>query len=70
MRSGAFYLLSQHPEVEGKLHDELAPVLAGHTPRYEDLAEAAPHAHGERRPAHVIARQPVGDDEVLQVTKS
>jgi cytochrome P450 len=33
-----WYLLSQHPEVEAKLHDELQRVLGGRTPEYADLA--------------------------------
>ena len=37
--SWTFYLLSQHPDVEGKLHDELTTLLAGRTPRHEDLGE-------------------------------
>ena len=32
-----FYLLSQHPEVENKLHAELATVLGGRTPTLADL---------------------------------
>lgn len=32
-----WYLLSQHPAVEGRLHDELQRVLAGRNPVYEDL---------------------------------
>lgn len=32
-----WYLLSQHPEVEAKLHQELDSVLAGRTPTFEDL---------------------------------
>src|SRR5579862_9554864 len=33
-----WYLLSQHPEVEAKLHAELKQVLDGRTPTYDDLA--------------------------------
>ena len=32
-----WYLLSQHPEVEAKLHAELARVLGGRAPTYNDL---------------------------------
>jgi cytochrome P450 len=32
-----WYLLSQHPEVEAKLHAELARVLGGRAPTYDDL---------------------------------
>ncbi len=32
-----WYLLSQHPDVEAKLHEELAQVLAGRTPTLDDL---------------------------------
>jgi cytochrome P450 len=32
-----WYLLSQNPDVEAKLHDELARVLGGRDPRIEDL---------------------------------
>jgi cytochrome P450 len=32
-----FYLLSQHPEVESKVREELAGVLGGRAPGYEDL---------------------------------
>ena len=34
-----FYLLSQHPEVEAKLHEELARVLGGRAPVHDDLAK-------------------------------
>jgi cytochrome P450 len=33
-----WYLLSQHPEVEAKLHDELDTLLAGRQPTVEDVA--------------------------------
>ena len=32
-----WYLLSQHPEVEAKLHEELDAVLEGRTPTFEDV---------------------------------
>ncbi len=35
--SWTWYLLSQHPEVEQKLHQELSQVLGGRTPQLEDL---------------------------------
>jgi cytochrome P450 len=69
--SWSFFLLSQHPDVERKLHDELTTVLAGRTPHSEDLA----HLRYTRMvieesmrlfpPAYLISRQPIGDDEVL-----
>jgi cytochrome P450 len=34
-----WYLLSQHPEVEAKFHEELRRVLNGHAPTYESLKE-------------------------------
>ena len=69
--SWTFYLLSQHPDVEGKLHDELATVLGGRTPRYEDLARlrytrmVIEELMRLFPPAHIISRQPVADDEIL-----
>jgi cytochrome P450 len=36
-----FYLLSQHPDVETKLRQELASVLGGRTPSYDDLPHLA-----------------------------
>ncbi|WP_017317765.1 cytochrome P450 [Mastigocladopsis repens] len=35
--SWIWYLLSQHPKVEQKLHEELDTVLGGRTPTFEDL---------------------------------
>jgi len=67
--SWTFYLLSQHPDVEGKLHDELAAVLG--TPRYEDLARlrytrmVIEETMRLFPPAHTIGRQPLGEDQVL-----
>jgi cytochrome P450 len=57
--------------VERKLHDELVTVLAGRTPRYEDLAQlrytrmVIEESMRLFPPAHIISRQPVADDEVL-----
>ncbi|HEY0407526.1 MAG TPA: cytochrome P450 [Pyrinomonadaceae bacterium] len=34
-----WYLLSQHPEVEAKLHEELDAVLNGRTPEFKDVAQ-------------------------------
>lgn len=34
-----WYLLSQHPEIAAKLHEELDTVLAGRLPTYADLAQ-------------------------------
>jgi len=36
-----WYLLSQHPDVEARLHEELASVLGGRTPTQEDLPRLA-----------------------------
>lgn len=36
-----FYLLSQHPEVERQLHDEITTVLGGRTPTLEDIPQLA-----------------------------
>lgn len=36
-----WYLLSQNPEAEQKLHDELKSVLAGRSPQYEDVPKLA-----------------------------
>jgi cytochrome P450 len=65
----AFYLLSQNPAVEQRLHGELAEVLGGRTPTLEDL----PRLRYNRMvidetlrlypPAWGITRQSVGPDE-------
>ena len=66
-----WYLLSQHPTVEAKLHSELDAALGGRPPRHEDLAHL-PYARmlieESMRlypPAHTISRQAVGEDAVL-----
>jgi cytochrome P450 len=69
--SWTFYLLSQNSTAEAKLHDELTAVLAGRTPRYDDLAKlpytrmVIEESMRLYPPAHTFGRQPIADDEVL-----
>jgi len=69
--SWTWYLLSQHPAVEAKLHDELSAVLAGRTPRHDDIASlrytrmVIEESMRLYPPAHTTARQPIATDEVL-----
>jgi cytochrome P450 len=65
-----WYLLSQHPAAEAKLHEELASVLEGRTPRHDDVANL-PYARMVLEeamrlypPAHTLGRQPIAADEV------
>ncbi len=66
-----WYLLSQHPAAEAKLHAELAAVLGGRTPRHEDLAKlpytrmVIEESMRLYPPAHTLSRTAIGDDEVL-----
>ena len=66
-----WYLLSLHPAVEGKLHDELNAVLNGRTPRHEDLANlryvrmVIEESMRLYPPAHTMAREPIRDDHLL-----
>jgi cytochrome P450 len=65
-----WYLLSQHPEVEAKLHDELDAVLGGRKPTLEDL----PHLPYTEKvikeamrlypPAWGTSREPITDVEI------
>jgi cytochrome P450 len=62
-----WFLLSQHPEVEAKLWDELDRVLEGRAPEPKDLAKL-PYTEMVIReslrlypPAPAVAREPVGD---------
>jgi cytochrome P450 len=69
--SWTFYLLSLHPAAETRFHDELAAVLGGRTPRYDDLANlpytrmVIEESMRLYPPAHTFGRQPIADDEVL-----
>ncbi|WP_423223185.1 cytochrome P450 [Candidatus Amarolinea aalborgensis] len=65
-----FYLLSQHSDVESRLHAELTEVLGGRTPGVADV----PNLHTARMvidetlrlypPAWITNRQAVADDEI------
>jgi cytochrome P450 len=69
--SWTWYLLSQHPAAEKKLHDELDAVLGGRPPRYEDIANlrytrmVIEESMRLYPPAHTFGRQPIKPDEVL-----
>jgi cytochrome P450 len=69
--SWTWYLLSQHPTEEAMLHAELAAVLQGRTPRYEDVANlrytrmVIEESMRLYPPAHTIGRQPIKPDEIL-----
>jgi cytochrome P450 len=69
--SWTWYLLSQHPAVEAKLHAELAAVLGGRTPANEDVANlrytrmVIEESMRLFPPAHTFGRQPIADDEIL-----
>ncbi len=66
-----WYLLSQHPAVEAKLHAELGAVLGGRTPRHEQLGQlpytrmVIEEAMRLYPPAHTLSRTAMGEDEVL-----
>ncbi len=68
--SWTWWLLSQHPEVEQRLHHELDTVLAGRTPSIEDLARLTYTSHiiSESMrlypPAWAIARLAIEDHEL------
>lgn len=70
-----WYLLSQHPEVEAKLHAELARVLGGRAPTYNDL-ETLPYTkmviEESMRlypPAPGISNRAVLDDDEIGAVK-
>jgi cytochrome P450 len=66
-----WYLLSKHPEVEAKLHQELAAVLNGRAPKYEDL-ERLPYTRQVIQEAMrlyppvpgLAGREAIADDEL------
>jgi cytochrome P450 len=65
-----WYLLSQHPEVEHRLHTELDSVLAGRSPELEDLAQlpytrmVTEEAMRLYPPAWAMSRNALQDDEI------
>ena len=65
-----WYLLSQHPEVEAKLHAELADTLDGRTPTFDDVPKLQytlmvfQEAMRLYPPAWMLARTAIEDDEI------
>jgi len=65
-----WYLLSQHPEIEGRLHDELAAVLDGNSPTIEHLPHLTytsmvlQEALRLYPPIWVLSRKAISDDEL------
>jgi cytochrome P450 len=68
--SWTWYLLSQHPAVESKLHAELATVLGGKPPTVDQLAElpytsmVLQEALRLYPPAWILSRKALADDEL------
>jgi len=64
------YLLSQHPAVEARFHDELRDVLGGRTPRAEDVPKLRygrmilDEALRLYPPAHTLSREAVAADDL------
>lgn len=65
-----WYLLSQHPEVEAKLHAEIDAALQGHAPTYEDLPRlkyaemVMAEAMRLYPPAWIVGRRVLVDHEI------
>lgn len=68
--SWTWYLLSQHPDVEQRLHDELQNVLAGRLPTSEDLPQLSythmvvQEAMRLYPPSWIISRNAVVEDSI------
>jgi cytochrome P450 len=66
-----WFLLSQHPAVEGKLHAELESVLGGRAPGHEDLSKLTytrmviDESMRIYPPVHTIARAAIGEDTLV-----
>ena len=69
--SWIWYLLSQHPEVEAKLHAELDEVLGGRTPAMSDLNHltytgmVVDEAMRLYPPVWAVGRAAIDDDEIM-----
>ena len=67
----AFYLLSQHPESEARLHAEVDAVLGGRLPSHDDVAklpytrQVFEEALRLYPPVAVFSREAQADDEIL-----
>lgn len=65
-----WYLLSQHPAVEAKLHAELDQVLGGRAPAHDDVARlpylrmVLDESMRLYPPAHTMSRQALGPDQI------
>jgi cytochrome P450 len=66
-----WFLLSQHPHVEAKLHAEIDSVLDGRAPTHDDLGKLVytrmvlDESMRMYPPVHTIARQAIGEDVLL-----
>jgi cytochrome P450 len=66
-----WFLLSQHPQEESKLHAELDSALGGRVPAHEDLGKltytrmVVEESMRIYPPVHTIARQAIGDDRLV-----
>ncbi len=66
----SWYLLSQHPEAEQRLHQELAQVLHGRPPTFDDLPRLTytrmviEESMRLYPPSWIISRAPICDDDI------
>lgn len=66
-----WFLLSQHPHVESKLHAELDSVLGGRAPTHEDLSKltytrmVVEESMRIYPPVHTIGREAIADDALV-----
>ena len=66
-----WFLLSQHPAVESKLHAEIDSVLGGRAPTHEDVSKLSytrmviDESMRIYPPVHTLARQAIGEDTLV-----